>query len=160
MSFIYPVILVFLVACQNKQQINRNLEEVNNGNSVKDDNEYYPANTSQLEDRAQTLELMYVSWFCPCANWITENEYKRYKDTGILSDQTFFVEPASQDLTIPDTIGYAGDLVKFTGQFYSEKGYPKNLVKSDEMPIKRAKVFRYTNYKILRSNKMVYLLNE
>src|SRR5688572_776342 len=81
------------------------------GNTSKDSNvdspEYYPANTSPLEKNIQTLDLMFVHWSCACANWITEKEYERYKDTGKLSDRTFFVEPDKPILQLPDTIGYS-----------------------------------------------------
>jgi hypothetical protein len=39
----------------------------------------------------------------------------------------------------------------FTGQFYNEKGYPKNYPKT-EQDADESKVFRYTAYKIIKSN--------
>lgn len=113
--------------------------------------EYYPKTTFTLEDTIRTLNLTYLLWGCECPNWtITENLYRDQED-GTLAMKSFYIEPASDDLILPDTIGYNGDEVLFTGQFYNEKGYPKNYVKTEQVAGK-SKVFRYTKYEIIKSN--------
>lgn len=119
--------------------------------SDKDKIEYYPKTTFTLEDSVQTLNLTYLVWGCECPNWaITENLYRDQED-GTLAMKSIYIEPASDDLILPDTIGYNGDEVLFTGQFYIEKGYPKNYRKTEQDPGK-SRVFRYTKYKIVKSN--------
>lgn len=90
-------------------------------------------------------------WACECANWTTQEVLAKYQDTGKLSDHCVFVEPANKSLILPDTLGYSGDIVQFTGQYYVEKGYPNDYVKGEQQ-VDKAKVFRYTSYKILKSN--------
>jgi hypothetical protein len=112
---------------------------------------YYPANSSPLENKITTDNLIYIAWACECANWIEENKYNEYEKENKLDDSSIFLEPADSSLILPDTLGYSADIIKFTGQFYTEKGYPKNYPKSEEKP-EPARVFRYTNYKVIRSN--------
>lgn len=90
-------------------------------------------------------------WACECANWATQDVITRYQDTGELSAHCVFVEPANKSLILPDTLGYSGDIVQFTGQYYIDKGYPNDYVKGEQQ-VDKAKVFRYTAYKILKSN--------
>jgi hypothetical protein len=111
---------------------------------------FYPTYTKELEDSTKTIKLTYIAWFCQCANWATESDIARYRDTGKLSEHSVFVEPADSTLQLPDTIGYSGDIINFTGRFYKEKGYPKKYLKT-EMQVEKAKVFRYTKYEILES---------
>ena len=75
----------------------------------------------------------------------------KYQDTGSLSDHCIFIEPASQALTLSDTLGYTNDIIQFTGQFYVDKAFPKDYVKT-EQTVDKARVFRYTSYKIIKSN--------
>ena len=68
-----------------------------------------------------------------------------------MAENSIFLEPADSSLLLPDTLGYSADIIKFTGQFYTEKGYPKNYPRSEQDP-EPSRVFRYTNYKVIRSN--------
>ena len=117
----------------------------------KSDIEYYPANNSPLENGIRTVNLTYISWACECANWIEEGNYDKYSDQDKLAENSIFLEPVDSSLILPDTLGYSADIIKFTGQFYTEKGYPKNYPKSEQKP-EPARVFRYINYKVIRSN--------
>ena len=105
----------------------------------------------KLEDKKQTLQLEFVAWSCACANWATPLDIDRYHDTGALADHCVFIESARKELALPDTLGYSGDIIAFTGQFYKEKGYPNDYVKSEEH-LDKARIFRYTGFKIVRSN--------
>lgn len=105
--------------------------------------------SKKLEPEKKTVELEYLAWACDCANWAKPADIEKYSGNQ-LADKNIFVEPADDSVKLPDSIGYNGDVVKFVGQFYQQKGYPKNY-KSMERP-KKAKVFRYTEYKVVRSN--------
>lgn len=107
--------------------------------------------TNSLDEKTQTIELSYIAWGSDCANWATRDDIKKYNDSGdTLADLSIFIEPADNSLILPDTLGYNGDLIQFTGQFYKSKGFPKGY-SSNEMPDK-SRVFRYTKYKVIESN--------
>lgn len=106
---------------------------------------------NKLSGKTETVEFHYVMWACECANWATLDDIKRYLDTGKLSDYCIFVEPADNSLVLPDTLGYSDDIVQFTGQYYVDKGLPKGYVKTGQQ-VDKAKIFRYTGYKIIKSN--------
>lgn len=105
-----------------------------------------------LKDEVISLEMTYIAWACDCANWATLADINRYSDMpgDSLAYMSVFVEPASEALVLPDTLGYSSDLIRFTGSFYEKKGFPENY-HSIENPDK-ARVFRYTAYEVLRSN--------
>ena len=101
-----------------------------------------------MDEKTQTIELSYIAWGCDCANWATLNDIKKYHDSGdTLADLSIFIEPANDSLKLPDSISYNMTVVKFTGQFYKSKGFPKDFT-SDEWPDK-SRVFRYTKYEIV-----------
>lgn len=108
--------------------------------------------SNKLDAKVQTIELHYITWACECANWAIASDIAKYYDNvgDTLANLSIFIEPADSYITLPDTICYNGDIVRFTGQFYMNKGYPINF-KSDQRPDK-ARVFRYTEYKIIKSN--------
>jgi len=127
------------ISCQTK---NPNSHETN----------YYPTYTKDLEDSVQTIDLMYIVWGCQCAEWVTEMDYKNALDNGdTLVNKAVFVEPADSLIQFPDTLVNSGDLIRFTGQFYKDKGYPKKYPVT-EMQVDKARVFRYSRYEVLRSN--------
>jgi hypothetical protein len=105
---------------------------------------------SKLEDKEQTIELHYIAWACDCANWATTSDIAKYHDNigDTLARLCICVEPADSSLQLPDDIGQIGVKVKFTGRFYKEKGFPANYT-SNEYPDK-ARVFRYTRYRIIK----------
>ena len=108
--------------------------------------------TNKLEEKEETIELTYIAWTCDCANWTSIEELKKYNPDNSddsLAKISIFIEHADISQALPDTIGYTGDIIKLTGKFYKEKGFPKDY-KSFENPDK-ARVFRYTSYKIVKS---------
>ncbi len=105
----------------------------------------------KLDSKIQTVEFHYIMRACECANWATEDVITRYQDTGKISDHCVFVEPADTSLVLPDTLGYGGDIIQFTGQYYIDEGYPSGYLKSEQQ-VEKAQVFRYTSYKIIQSN--------
>ena len=107
--------------------------------------------TNSLDEKTQTIELSDIAWACDCANWARPDDIRKYNDAGdTLAELSIFIEPADSSLVLPDAIGYNGDLVEFTGQFYQAKGFPKGY-SSQEMP-EKSRVFRYTNYRVIESN--------
>jgi len=108
--------------------------------------------SNSLEEKEQIIELSYIAWACDCASWATKEDLQKYadKDADALAEHCIFIEPANKSLTLPDTLGYSMDIIKFTGRFYKRKGFPKEY-SSQEKPDK-ARVFRYTKYQVIRSN--------
>lgn len=106
--------------------------------------------SNKLDGKIQTVEFHYIMWACKCANWAILDDINKYQDTGKLSDHCVFVEPADTFLILPDTLGYTGDVVQFTGQYYADKGYPNDYIKGEQQ-VDKAQVFRYTSYKIIKS---------
>ena len=116
---------------------------------------FFEAGTFQfnrLNEQEETIELQYIAWACECANWATLEDIKRYSrnDDDSLAQSCVFIEPANKSLELPDTLRYSADIIRFTGKFYEKKGFPKNYV-SDQNP-DMARVFRYTEYDVVRSN--------
>jgi len=145
MKFIATISFILFFSCKNATTSTKS-----------DTTDFYPTYTKSLEDTIQTLDLEYVAWACQCANWTMPSDIDKYKDTGKLSDHSIFIEPADSSLVLPDTLAYSGDLIKFTGQFYKEKGYPKNYERTEET-VDKARVFRYKKYKVVRSNNQDFI---
>lgn len=79
--------------------------------------------SKELEGNTQTVELVYIAWACDCANWATPNDIEKFRENeDSLAKRSAFIEPADKTLNLPDTLGYNGDVIKFTGQFYAGKG--------------------------------------
>jgi hypothetical protein len=106
---------------------------------------------NKLDSNALTIRITHIDWACECADWVTVSDFNKSDSTGRLEDYCFFIEPANKGLTLPDTIGYSGDIIELTGQFYKNKSFPKGYTLR-EMSTDKARVFRYTNYKIIVSN--------
>jgi hypothetical protein len=106
---------------------------------------------NRLDGKVQTVEFHYIAWGCECANWATKDIIIKYQDKGHLSEHCVFVEPSEPSLKLPDTLYFHGDIVQFTGQYYIDKGYASDYVKSEQQ-VDKAKVFRYTSFKIIKSN--------
>jgi len=111
---------------------------------------------NKLEEKEQVLELEYIAWACACANWVTTEDRERYENDensgDALSNLTFFIEEANKSLILPDTLGYANDIIRFTGRFYKKKGFPKGVRTEPEEHLEKAKIFRYTKYEVVKSN--------
>src|SRR5690348_16501226 len=121
MKLIITIVYFFFLTCTSNQS------KPNGGT------DYYPTYTKEVEDTIRTLDLEYISWACQCANWATEADIKKAQDNGDkLADKSVFIEAAENKMELPDTLGYSGDLIRFTGQFYKEKGYPRNYQKTEE----------------------------
>lgn len=105
-----------------------------------------------LDGKVQKLELEYIVWGCACANWITPKDYKKYEDSG-LSQHCIFIESADTTKHFPDsTFQFDINNIVVTGQFYIKEDYPKGTYETEE-PLGKAKVFRYTELKIVNKNR-------
>ena len=114
--------------------------------------DFTPTANNNLEPRIYNLNLERVMISCACAHWAPlEDIRKREKHESDSSDIYMFIEPANPDLELPDTLAYGSDIIQFTGQFYMKKTYPKGYDAAEE-PVEKARVFRYTKYKVLHSN--------
>lgn len=98
----------------------------------------------------QTEEFHYIITARACAYWATLDVIEKYENDNLAS-HCVYIEPAGASVILPDTIGYHGDIVQFTGQYYVGKGYPKGY-KKGEQQVDKARVFRYTSYKVVKSN--------
>ena len=107
---------------------------------------------NSLIDNVKTIELTYIAWACDCANWATKEDLIMYSENigDSLAKRCIFIEPANEQITLPDTIGYGNDVVRFTGQYYNKKGFPKDYDFFGEP--EKARIFRFTKYEILKSN--------
>jgi hypothetical protein len=102
----------------------------------------------KLENKTQKIKVRYINYSCECANWrVMEYNETKCKDKDC---ETIFLEPLNEHVAIPDTIGYDGDIIELKGKFYSKKGFPKGY-NSEQQP-EKARVFQYTEYKIIISN--------
>ena len=102
--------------------------------------------SNDLQHEVQTIDLERVAFACDCADWVRLIDFSNpnYADSAI------FIEPADSTLNLADTLGYNMDIIRFTGQFYIHKGFPKGY-HSIERPDK-ARVFRYIKFEVIKSN--------
>jgi hypothetical protein len=70
---------------------------------------------------------------------------------GSLSDHYTFIETSDSALQIPENVDFLSKNLKLTGNFYTEKGYPKEYLKTEE-EAESARVFRYTKYIIVKKD--------
>lgn len=106
----------------------------------------------KLSDTVETIELIHISWACDCADWATYADIEKYaNETGdSLAFYSIYIEPANPTLELPDTLGYSGDRIRFTGQFYTKRKFPLNYIPLGNS--EEARVFRYTKYEVIKSN--------
>ena len=106
-------------------------------------------NNGGLESEIQTLKLTHITWACDCANWATTEDLANLSENA-LAEKSIFIEPAYDDLKLPDSLGNNGDVIKFVGQFYKKAGFPKGY-HSFQDP-EKSRVFRYTAFEVMKSN--------
>lgn len=120
-----------------------------------------------LNNKIDTLELMYVSYACDCPNWVDPVEYEKAEalrgrskiesDSDMLmfiqKNYAYYIEPADEDLKINWKATYNRNMVRFIGRSYNESGYPDKAEFIDPNPPK-GKVFRYYSFEILKPYKV------
>jgi hypothetical protein len=147
MKFVVAITLI-LFGCVSKK--NEQQAVVTSDTKRPTTEKYHPTYTEDLEDSLRTLDLSYVAWACQCANWVLASDHEKYQESGGISQRSIFIEAADSTLELPDTIGYTGDVIRIDGRFYTDKGYPRNYPVTEMTP-EKARVFRYTKYKMLNS---------
>lgn len=111
---------------------------------------------NNLETQQHTIQVSYTPWGCDCANWSLNIDNGKAVKTDVLEKEHIFIEAANNKIELSDSIGKTGNIIQLTGQFYEKKGFPKGY-SSQEFPGK-ARVFRYTDYKIIDENSVSFLL--
>ncbi len=104
--------------------------------------------TNKLTDRIEKLEVAYTAWGCKCPQWIQTKDLHSTDTTKAFIDFHFYIEPAAQGLKLPIYFNSFRHILKIEGQFYEKEDYPQGTIGSKE-PMPKAKVFRYTNFKVL-----------
>lgn len=103
---------------------------------------------NNLETQQHNIQVSYTAWGCDCANGSLDVDNGKPNKTDRSDREHVFIEAANSKIILPDSIGRTGDVVQLTGQFYEKKGFPKGY-SSPEFP-EKARVFRYTGYKIVQ----------
>lgn len=115
----------------------------------------YNKNKGKLEGEVITINIKDAFFACECARWYEKDNSTYWNDLGIIEEKCFYIEPAFDSVEFNDTIGFFNDVIQVTGQFYSKLGYPKGY-NSYQNP-EPARVFRYTNYKVIESHYQSHL---
>ncbi|MEN2402337.1 hypothetical protein GKZ90_0021285 [Flavobacterium sp. MC2016-06] len=108
---------------------------------------------TKLSNKQETIEVSYVNWACDCANFIERKYYISNTNYEIKSEDCIFIEPLNNNVKIPDS--YYNTMhfeyyLKLCGQFYKDKGVPKSYEQKTDNEPEKAKVFRYSNFKIIK----------
>lgn len=143
--------LLLVLGCTEKA-INHQKEK----KSIEKNTRKYKADLSdpnnKLSGKIETLELRYILWGCNCANCIEINKYKKLDEKDTLSKHVIFIEPAEEKLKFdPAKFDIAKNSIILKGQFYVNPDYPKGTPEEEE-PLRKARVFRYTEMKIATHN--------
>ncbi|MCL9805570.1 hypothetical protein NAT51_08550 [Flavobacterium amniphilum] len=102
--------------------------------------------TNKLTGKIESLEVSYTVWGCACPQWILTKDLN--SNPGIESH--FYLEPANDKLELPDYFLPYKHFLKIKGQFYERKDYPQGTVEMEEK-LPKAKVFRYTEMKVIKN---------
>ena len=101
--------------------------------------------TNILEGKIQELKLEYIVWGCACANWISPRDRIKYPDS--ISNHCIFLEPSDTNFNFQNYFDPAKHYIIVKGQFYQRQDYPKGTIQNEEN-LEKAKVFRYTEFRI------------
>lgn len=110
--------------------------------------------TNPIEEKEETIVLTYIYCETGCANWMTIDDSEKILNIDsantLVENPGIFIEPASDKLVLPDSLGFNGDVIKFTGHFHKEKGFPGGF--HTDQPVEKARVFQFTSYTVITSN--------
>lgn len=142
-------IFCFFVSCQNYHH--SKLVTISNTPIAADStNSSKPLwdSTNRLLPEVHALELSYTVFGCWCPPWFKVSDTA---NGGL--DKHFWLEPANDSLYNPEIDSTLTDLdwtIQVSGQFYEREDYARGMYELEEKAPK-AKVFRYTSIKLLRS---------
>ena len=104
---------------------------------------------TKLNKKALTLIVSYGYVGCTCAQWVINNRHlkKEYPEY-------IYLEPANHKLTDAESLvdGSHSVIIKISGHFYMEKGYPKNYHPAKGRG-EAARVFRYDKIQNISAHK-------
>jgi hypothetical protein len=110
---------------------------------------YYP---KKIGNKIETVEFKFVLFNTSCANWLP-NE-KGVPQTGTIAlDHFCFIEAADPYYKVPEKFRLTGNRFRLTGAFYEDKGISRDYNYGEDRP-DRARVFRYTEWEILKPYKI------
>lgn len=113
--------------------------------------------------KIDTLELTYIAYACECASWVVAEEFeKNYKNNYPdgenpsdnfkkfnLTEYGYYIEPATEDIALPEYLIWTGNKITFLGRFFKGKrkggSDEPSWTKKEEY-----KVFKYYGYKMHR----------
>ena len=150
-SFILLLTSILLVYCGQK----RSAVQFKQDSKNKIDQQYNKVisdSTNKLTDKIEQLEVEYTVWGCACPNWIQTKDNQHNDTTVNYLSLHFYIEPANKSLELPANFDAEKHKLKIKGKFYEKEDYPQGTVEMEE-PMPKAKVFRYTELKILKKNK-------
>jgi|SRR5690554_5444772 len=139
---------ILLIAC-NENTTKTKTGEVEQPQKIYKEDISDPTNT--LSGKIETLQLQYISFGCPCANWIETETYKNLSEDEPLGDKTIFIEQAEQAPELPEYFDLTKHKIVVKGQFYVKPDFPKGTPETEETvaeTFNKAPVFRYTELTI------------
>lgn len=115
------------------------------------------------QTKQDTIKLEYIAWACECAKWATLDDISRYgndQNTDSLALMSVYLEPSSDSVELPDTIGFSSDIIELYGNYLPEVGFPNGIMPGEGAD--EARVFRYSGYRIIKSHysEMMKVLKE
>ncbi len=106
-----------------------------------------------LSDKVDTIEVNYIAWACPCANWL-ETKYADMENTEHYgtADECIFLEASESKFVIPYEYRcwYNGNTIRLIGSFYKDKGISRDYESPVGKKPDHAKVFRYTQIEVIK----------
>ena len=110
--------------------------------------EFVSSTPDSLKGRLDSINVMYIAFACDCPDFVIESS----KDTNGQYHNSYYVEPASDKVSIPEMLLYSHNEFTFHGQVIKESGFPANSQFQDPIPTP-GRVFRYWSYQIKRPYK-------
>jgi len=104
----------------------------------------------QLEEEKDSLDLSYIHWACACANWLEVSKFPKTENEEIQAEDCLFIEAASAQNILPDSLQYSQQVIRLYGSFYQQPGISRDYEKPTSQKPEAARVFRYDSFKMLQ----------
>jgi len=109
---------------------------------------------NNLSTKIDTLELNYIEWACPCANWLPIKYLVDTKQNiNELGDSCIFIEADNEQLVLPQNYRVGGNGKNKTiviGSYYEDIGISRDYISPVGKLPEKAKMFRYIDIKIIK----------
>jgi hypothetical protein len=109
----------------------------------------------RLSGKIEIIEVSYCNWACSCADYI-ETKYYNKPNYELNADDCIFIEPSNPNMKIPDNFLNIEFILKLKGQFYLDKGIPNSYDRKTPEAPKKARVFRFDSFKLIKMTKDKY----